>query len=871
MFFRPVKNDRFYLKYVKFKKILTIKIISLAIVLTLFVTNLACGIELSDKTYLRTPLLGNSDKGRARLREAISRSAQQNKSAPSLPEALSPHEVRALKEEQIIEVRNPALLPSSLLDWNFGILTELSTPSLVETRIFQTILGQAASGYFVVSIKNSTNQHILRVYWHKSANKPSQAFIIEGDRQIFLPGQLPRPFIAGSLIALSQSQPQAKSLRRFLTLWRNGYSSSSDQHIRIDNDLAKHISLNGRMEQFIRPQTIAHVGFLIKDGLCGLEGELRFENGEDIWLDDIKLPLQQRLEKQVVIADLSISHYLYWLATRGIDLSRPELQQLFNQRLAQVSSMLESSLSQASGIIALVLKDFDFARMIPEDMLAMLTQMDFFEGQARYLTRFAKEWEDRGHTLVIEKADFPQDGRIRVGNRRFTISSPLANQIAMFRVSVPSRKGLVVASILIRRDPHDPSGLARILTIANDADSRIFINGRLTQSTYLDGVDMDEVRDFIMLTEDSQYDNKGQRKIGNIIFQVVPEAQAKTFRDRLHLQVKGIIKGKGFSPQKPRELKVFDVKNRLLVRAVVEPEADGIQIVRVNGETYHVRPGETFRIFDYAPALADALETQNILKLQEDGVVAANSQFFKIVPEALIDYAKDKLQILLIWKADKQNRLELHSAIDNRLLARIEFRGYDAMLVREKEEVLLRGEAKRQQVMVFMHSPELLEWFRQFAGVQIDEPITNGEGVFDLYGHRVHVFPPFTEGSRRSTFFGERVSRKEQEEFRSYLNQRIHSKSKRFGHSQNLIERTFLLDGEVLLSMYLVRDGIIQIEEVLPGPGEKKVLRKLELSNESYNIHLKDLSPAFSQKLSQLWQEFRNRGIGDVLPIFSSL
>jgi len=856
----------------KIKKGLNVKIMSLLIiVLFIFNSTASYGITAYDKACLRTPLLGNSDKGRARLGEAISRGAQQNKSVPPLPGVLSSHEVRALKEEQIFEVRNPSLLPSLLLDWNFGILTELSSPSLIETHIFQSILGQTASGYFVVNVTNSTNQRILRVYWHKRADRSSQAFIIEGDRQIFLPGKLPHPFVTGSLIALSRDQPQAKSLRRFLTLWRNGYSNSGDHRIRIDNNLAKYISLNGRMEQFIRPRTTAFVGFLIKDDLCGLEGELRFENDRDIWLDDIKLPLQQRLERQVGITELSISCYLYWLASRDIDLGRPELQQLFNQRLAQVRSVLESSLSQANGIMALVLRDFDFAHMTPEDILAMLTQMDFFEEQARYLTYFVKEWEDRGHTLVIEKADFPQDGRIRVGNRRFTIPAPLANQVVMFKVSVPGRKGLTAASILIRRDPHDPNKFARVLTIAGDADSRIFINGRLTQSTDLDGIDMDEVREFITSTEDSQYDNRGQRKIGNIIFQVVPRTQAETFRDKLHLQIRGIIKGKGFSPQKPCELEVFDVKSRLLVRAVVEPEIDGIQIIRINGETYHVRPGETFRIFDYAPAFADALETQNILKLQEDGVIAANSQFFKIVPEALIDDIKDKLQILLIWKADKQNRLELRSTIDNKLLARIEFRGYDAILVREKGEVLLRGEAKRQQVMVFMHSPELLEWFRQFSGVQIDEPIINNEGAFDLYGHRIHVFPPFTEGARSSTFFGERVSRKEQEEFRSYLNQRIHSKSKRFGHNQNLIERTFLLDGEVLLSMYLVCDGIIQIEEGLPEPGEKRVLRKLELSNEPYNIHLKDLSLRFSQKLSQLWQEFHNRGIGDVLPIFNSL
>ncbi|MDO8603102.1 MAG: hypothetical protein Q7O04_04575 [Candidatus Omnitrophota bacterium] len=49
------------------KKTLSIKITSLIVVLTLFVTSLAYCIELPERSYLRVPLLGNSDEGRDRL------------------------------------------------------------------------------------------------------------------------------------------------------------------------------------------------------------------------------------------------------------------------------------------------------------------------------------------------------------------------------------------------------------------------------------------------------------------------------------------------------------------------------------------------------------------------------------------------------------------------------------------------------------------------------------------------------------------------------------------------------------------------------------------------------------------------------------
>lgn len=69
-----------------FKKTLTIKITSLAVVLTLFVISLAYGIELPNRNYLRTPLLGNSDEGKARLEDGLGLMPSSSRAAAGMHE-----------------------------------------------------------------------------------------------------------------------------------------------------------------------------------------------------------------------------------------------------------------------------------------------------------------------------------------------------------------------------------------------------------------------------------------------------------------------------------------------------------------------------------------------------------------------------------------------------------------------------------------------------------------------------------------------------------------------------------------------------------------------------------------------------------------
>ncbi len=89
----------------KIKKGLNIKIMSLIIIVLFIFNNTALyGIPAYNRAYLRTPLLGNSDKGKARLEEAVSIDAQQNKPMSPQPKALLPHEARALKAAETEDI-----------------------------------------------------------------------------------------------------------------------------------------------------------------------------------------------------------------------------------------------------------------------------------------------------------------------------------------------------------------------------------------------------------------------------------------------------------------------------------------------------------------------------------------------------------------------------------------------------------------------------------------------------------------------------------------------------------------------------------------------------------------------------------------------
>ena len=57
---------------IKFRKLLILKIVSLVVAITFFVTSSAYGIDLPKKSHLRAPLLGNSEEGKKRLDEALS-------------------------------------------------------------------------------------------------------------------------------------------------------------------------------------------------------------------------------------------------------------------------------------------------------------------------------------------------------------------------------------------------------------------------------------------------------------------------------------------------------------------------------------------------------------------------------------------------------------------------------------------------------------------------------------------------------------------------------------------------------------------------------------------------------------------------------
>ncbi|MFC1666327.1 GNAT family N-acetyltransferase [Candidatus Omnitrophota bacterium] len=56
---------------INFKKLFSMRIVSLVVAVTFFVTSTSYGIDIPDRSHLRTPLLTNSDQGTSRLKQAL--------------------------------------------------------------------------------------------------------------------------------------------------------------------------------------------------------------------------------------------------------------------------------------------------------------------------------------------------------------------------------------------------------------------------------------------------------------------------------------------------------------------------------------------------------------------------------------------------------------------------------------------------------------------------------------------------------------------------------------------------------------------------------------------------------------------------------
>ena len=68
---------------IKFKKLFSIKIISLAVAITFTVTSTCYGLELSNKSHLRTKLMGSTKEGRGRLKAALDLAAKEGAATPA--------------------------------------------------------------------------------------------------------------------------------------------------------------------------------------------------------------------------------------------------------------------------------------------------------------------------------------------------------------------------------------------------------------------------------------------------------------------------------------------------------------------------------------------------------------------------------------------------------------------------------------------------------------------------------------------------------------------------------------------------------------------------------------------------------------------
>ncbi|MDD4940035.1 MAG: 2,3-bisphosphoglycerate-independent phosphoglycerate mutase, partial [Candidatus Omnitrophica bacterium] len=772
---------------------------------------------------------------------------------------LSPHEARALSLESVGEV-NMEKIPDALFDWRLEAFGELGKKeAFMRKSAFMHTFGQTLSGYTVVTVINNTNARKLHVYWPAGAFSPGQAFIIEGDRQLFLPEKPVKGFVKGSLVALSRLHPGAKELRKFLTMWVNEKTDAGKQgmYLTVDPSLQGIVEISGSLEVFAgqAPRTDL-AGFLVSNRILDRKAEALFVNGNGIRLDGIRLPVIRK-NGQTALCELTVAAFLLWLIKNGVNWTDPDFNCLLNRRMSEMKNL---ALRQEIGVLNEVFSGL-LASIgsldIRKNAWATLLRLELLEAQIMHLKELVEGWEKSGAKLAVEKSHIKEeDGRMRVAGRRLKIPSVIADQIMSFKISATNRKGLVIASVILRNDPADIIDLPRIMTIAGDTSLRLFINGKPEEKEDLIDIADEDVRSFVRVTEETGYDLTGAKKVGEAIIQVVPKSQAGQFKDKLHLQVSGIVQSRGFSSRHARILYVLDDKYKLAGRAIIDPDQEGFHIIRINGAVFRLEKGRALRLFDYCPALLDKLRTEERLEFSlNDGVVSANSQFFKIIPEALINKVKERVEITFIRKADQPYRLLIEDKVDRNLLAQIEFRGYDALLLEEEKEITLRRGAKRQQVMVFMHSAKLLSWLKQFSPVQADQPLD--KGYLEMSGHRIHLFPEVTTGKRKGMFSGQSREPEIQEKFRRYLSKKVSSVSRRFGHAQAAVERRLMIDAKLLARLSLLCEGHMRIEIYDPfKAGKYPAVLKLDLSAQPYNINLISLSQTYMENIEALWQEF---------------
>ena len=772
------------------------------------------------------------------------------------------HDFPFIRDENLQEIE-AIDLPDRMHYLRISILEELALGPLPKPFL-NNFFGKTDSGYYVIRYENPTNKRTLDIYLPQDVDNLNQAFIIDQGEQVFLSDNLlANPAAIGCLTALSEQKPQLKSLREFLTLWTRPADSTLRGSIRLRSTApGSYISIVGHLDRFVRPRATNRSGLLIHDAISGRLVDLHYESDRGFYFNGSSLPLKK---DGIALAELDLLTYVEWLITQDVDWNGPRAKEFIRQRFSSVRHILYAQLPMMKDAINPLVDQYENAMADPETTAVSLLRLVRLEEQLRHLGAMVETWQRKGLNVTFEEGRITAKGDLVFGKQHFSLPLAEVSEFTLYRLRPSNRRALDGAGVLVRRANEAENLLPNVLTLGEDTMGQKFINGRVIQVAKLSGSEEDDVQDFIRTTFASAYNQTGAIKIGTLEFQIVPKRHADIFRDAIKLRVSGLKKGNGLDSDSKRSLAVSTREGQRLAEIILEPERHGVQTVYINGKTFQFDTRYDVNLYEYVSALADVLVTEEHPKLLDTGAVSANNQRFTIAPrtKAIIDRVKDKLSFTLSYKADRPDFLEIYETVDNgenKQLARIKFHGLRSFLVKGHELVPLRPDAQdANQIMVYMKSPELLEWMIQFSDAGDDKAIAHKEGVFRIQNSKfIRVFPRLTEGKRSSDFFGEVVDPETQEAFRAFLNQRVRSKSRHFGR-QEFVERTFSYGEDMILRFTLIGENRYRVDVGKRVTGDKEISFELDTSKKSGYISMEDLSTEYWEYLKQvLWKEFQN-------------
>ena len=167
----------------RFKKDYNLKIISLFIAVTFFLSSTAYGIDLSEKAYLRTHILSNSEEGRNRLRDGLTAMLDLKGLTPKqhslLNQALGTffmglnnvrEDIRVLTEDELAKI-DP--------DFNISELQDLKVYCFTREQLIKALKDIGASEKDTAYITANLISHPGRFRDEKDTPRATNLFILD--------------------------------------------------------------------------------------------------------------------------------------------------------------------------------------------------------------------------------------------------------------------------------------------------------------------------------------------------------------------------------------------------------------------------------------------------------------------------------------------------------------------------------------------------------------------------------------------------------------------------------------------------------------------------------------------------------------------